>query len=180
MNKTWVGVIVIIVVVALGYFLMGGDKQANNHPETDTYTSANLTFTYPTTYNLTEREIGNAERLHKQLTLINKSEELREMSEGPTAITIDIYQNNLDKLAVEEWVNGSSDSNFKLSPDGKLESLSFAGFKALTYQWDGLYRGETVAVATPDYIYAFAVTTITPDDDIRRDFYQLLETVKLK
>jgi len=99
--------------------------------------------------------------------------------EGPPTINLDLYQNDLDRLTVGQWVIGSNQSNFKLSPTGKVQTFTFAGREALSYEWDGLYRGETVVLATPEYVYAFSVNWLTPDDEIRRDFYRLLETITI-
>lgn len=182
MNKIFIAILVVVVLGGLAYFMF--KQTAAPAPTANVNTYANetygLTFDYPNYYRVDEREVGNGERGHWSVVLVDaRLPEPPVGGEGPTTINVDIYQNNLDKQTVEEWVKNTNDSNFKLSPDGKLESFTFGGAPALSYTWDGLYRGETVAVAKGDYIYAFSVTTITPEDEIRRDFYRLLETVDI-
>lgn len=180
MNKVLIALVIVIVLGALGYFLLKEPAVTAPVVVTNTYSSEiyKLQFTYPDYYRVDEREVGNAERGHYSLVLVDsRLPEPPEGGEGPTTINVDIYQNNLDQQTTEDWVKNTNDSNYKLSPDGALESFTFAGEAALSYMWDGLYRGETVAVAKGDYIYAFSVTSLTPEDQIRRDFYSILETV---
>ncbi len=142
--------------------------------------SGNLTFNYPGYYVLEEREVAGGERGEQHLTLIKESELKREASEGPTSINIDIYQNDLDQLTTEQWIKNDARSNFKLSPDGKLSSTTLASRQALTYLWDGLYRGQTIALTTTKNVYTFSVTTLTATDKIKSDFEALLKTVDIK
>ena len=92
-----------------------------------------------------------------------------EGGEGPTTINLDIYQNNLDNLSIERWIKETSNSNYKLG-DGKLTSTSVDGLDALTYNWDGLYQGQTIVFAYKDNIYALSATHMTPNDQILKDF----------
>jgi hypothetical protein len=141
-----------------------------------------VSFRYPDSYVLEERDNpGSGERLHHTITLM-RAEDLPppQGGEGPPAISIDLYQNNLDKLSTETWIRNSSTSNFKLSPDGILSSTTIAGQPELSYSWDGLYRGETVVRAREDFVVAFSVTYLSPEDDIRRDFEELVRTVTFK
>ncbi|HWO07745.1 MAG TPA: hypothetical protein VNM40_04170, partial [Candidatus Paceibacterota bacterium] len=97
--------------------------------------------------------------------------------EGPPAITIDIYQNNLDNQTAEEWIRNSSVSNFKLG-DGTLSSTTVGGNPALSYRWSGLYEGTTIVVAQPDWIYAFSVTYFEPGAEIVQDFVRVRDSVR--
>jgi hypothetical protein len=152
-------------------------------PVVPVYTSSKygVTFSYPDTYALQERELGNAERWHHSIVLINKEwlAKMPDGGEGPPAIGVDIYQNNLDKLSLEEWVRGTSLSNFKLSTDGKLSLASVAGAKAFYYQWDGLYRGESYVTTHSGNIVVFSATYNAEDDQIRKDFREVLGSVSL-
>ena len=68
----------------------------------DTY---GISFEYSDTYALQEREVGNAQRYHQMLTLIDKEAlaNIPQNGEGPPTINVDIFQNDLDKLSVEAW-----------------------------------------------------------------------------
>ena len=144
-----------------------------------------IAFDYPAHYYLEEKNLSTGARTRYALILTEDTEENRAVREGtagpregPTAITIDIFQNNLDNYTTEKWVRGTNDSNFKLSPDGVLTATLLGGEAALTYRWSGLYEGETVAVARPDFIYAASVTFLTPEDTTRDDFDKVLESVR--
>jgi hypothetical protein len=151
-----------------------------------TYASSELklNFQYPENYILEERTITEGERLHKSIVLIEDTPGNRELlsgeiaGEGPTAITIDVFQNNLDKQSAENFIKNSSNSNYKLG-DGELEEGTLAGLSAYRYNWDGLYRGESIVAANDDFVYMFSVTTLTANDEIRKDFYKILDTVTM-
>lgn len=137
-----------------------------------------VSFEYPDDYSISEAERGNGERSHWAITLIRKEDAgPRENSEGPTAITIDIYQNTLDEQSLIEWLYGSNASNFKLS-DGTYESLLLSGRQAVRYRWSGLYEGETIALIHRDRIIAFSVTSILPEDH-QQAFGALLSSLRL-
>lgn len=140
-----------------------------------------IAFSYADTYTLQERELGNAERWHHSIVLVDKEwlANIPVGGEGPPAIGIDIYQNNLDQLSLEEWVRGTSFSNFKLSVDGKLSLSTVGSAKAFYYQWDGLYRGESYVATHSGNIVVFSATYNTEDDQIRKDFREVLRSVSL-
>jgi hypothetical protein len=99
--------------------------------------------------------------------------------EGPTAITIDVYQNNLDKQDAESFIKGSSDSNYKLG-NGVLATTTRGSVVGTEYSWSGLYEGRSFVIAKPDYIYMFSVTRLDSTDRILQDFDNLLRTVTIK
>lgn len=140
-----------------------------------------ISFKYPDTYALQAREVGNGERYHYSIVLIDKVAlaNLPQAGEGPPTITIDIFQNNLDNLFVEEWIRNTSDSNFKISLDGILTPTRVGGADAVTYFWDGLYRGQSVVLAHKGNILMLTVTYNASSDQIRADFSQMLSSVAL-
>ena len=191
MAKILIGIIVVIVVLVGGFFWLNNyiyqEKQGDGGGEetsVPTYTSEKygISFTYPSTYQLSEREApGSALREHHTITLMRTVDlPAPEGGEGPPAISIDIYQNNLDKQTTEGWIRGSSNSNFKLSPEGRLASTTIDGKPALSYRWSGLYEGTTIALAQPDWIYAFTVTYLEPGADIVQDFVTVRDSVRIR
>jgi hypothetical protein len=74
-------------------------------------------------------------------------------------------------------VRERDESNFKLSVDGRLRPAAIGGVAGLTYRWDGLYQGESVAVARPGWIHLWSVTFLEREDVIVRDFGRVLERV---
>lgn len=191
--KALIGIVVVVVLAAGGYWLLS--DQAVQVPTPDTSTSTpgaslktysspeyGIEFRYPSSYQLTERDLpGSSQRRHHVVTLMRITDlPAPQGGEGPPAISIEMIQNDLDDLTTEEWIKNSSASNFKQSVDGKLSSTTIAGQQSLTYTWDGLYRGDTTAIARPSYVYAFTSTYLTPEDGIRRDFEDILRTVVFK
>ncbi len=77
-------------------------------------------------------------------------------------------------------MRGHSASNFKLSPDGGLAHTTLDDHPALKYRWSGLYEADNTVVATADYVFSFAVTYLSAEDPIRRDFESFLQTVDLR
>src|SRR3989344_7184773 len=135
--------LVVGALVIAGGFLLFFSGIPREHYSHETY---GISFDYPDTYVLEERETGNGERLRHSITLVSKADaaEERANSEGPTAITVDIFQNNLDQEPVADWILKNSFSNFKLSVDGVLTPRTVDDAPAFSYTWDGLYRGDSV------------------------------------
>jgi hypothetical protein len=191
--RALLGILILIVIAAGGYYWLLNSEGApvvepTPAPSADstlkTYSSPEygIEFRYPSAYQLEERDgEGSAQRRHHILTLI-RTEDLPapQGGEGPPSITIEMFQNDLDDQTTEGWIRNSSSSNFKLSLDNRLSTTTIAGQTALAYTWDGLYRGDTIAIARPTYVYAFSVTYREPEDPIRSDFEKLMRTVVFK
>ena len=179
--KTFFAALIVLTVLFVGYIWYAGQATAPGG-KTYTNTSYGISFAYPDTYVLEEREVGNAERYHYAITLMDRvaSRNIPQNGEGPTSITVDIFQNDLDKLLAEAWVKGNNNSNFKLSPDGLLTSTTVADEEALRYTWDGLYRGESVVLSHKDTIIMLSVQWISEEDQIVDDFARVLSSVNLQ
>lgn len=180
MKNTAVVAALLIVLVG-GFLWYKGQSPKVSDVETYANTTYGISFEYPGTYALQEREVGNAQRYHQALTLIDKEAlaNIPQNGEGPPAINVDIFQNNLDKLSIERWVRGSNNSNFKLSPDGTLTSGTVAGAPSLSYLWDGLYRGRSVVLSHKGNIIMLSVQWLTEEDAIIEDFADMLASFRL-
>ncbi|MBX4195429.1 hypothetical protein KW796_00530 [Candidatus Parcubacteria bacterium] len=62
-------------------------------------------------------------------------------------------------------------------PSGIQGVLS--GKPSVSYKTDGLYAGEAVSVLNRGYMITMSDEYITSDDQIRKDFQKILETVEL-
>lgn len=185
--KIILGSIVVLLILIGGYVFIfkGNETSAPTLAPQDTskiYSNADygISFTYPETYVLTERALGNGERFHHNITLMDReaAANISQNGEGPTAITIDFIQNDIEKLSIKDWINNDSRSNFKLSPDGELISTTIAGKEALTYTWDGLYRGHSIVFTHKDAIVMYSVTYMTLDDHIVSDSIDIFESIE--
>ncbi len=156
-------------------------SEATASPEIRTYSSSAhaLTFWYPSVYFLREQDSGTVESRAHSIVLVEDTKSNRDIldgvgavaSEGPTSITIAVYQNP-KKLSAQEWAK--VDSNWNL---GTKTTVSIGGMEGISYTWDGLYLGKTSVVANGGRIYVFTVTWIAPTDRILNDFAALLHSV---
>ena len=138
-----------------------------------------IAFSYPAGYVLSEQEVGNGERWHYNITLIHQSElPLRQNSEGPPTLSIDLYQNDIDNLSLTEWLTGNSLSNFKFG-DETYTSTGVGGTDAVAYSWSGLYEGRTVAFLHRKAVVAVTGTYLTTEDKIYKDFSVLIKSFEL-
>ncbi|QQG38305.1 MAG: hypothetical protein HYS26_02020 [Candidatus Kaiserbacteria bacterium] len=185
-EKLFAALFAVVVVVGAIYFLSpasqdGSGVSATSTPRMVNYTSEamGVSFSYPDTYIVDEKDVSTPERSRHSIVLIRTDDlPLPQNGEGPTAITIDAFQNDLESLDSRTWITGTNDSNYKLSPDGTISTGTLAGLSALSFRWSGLYEGRTTVVAEPAFVYALSVTYLTPEDEILDDFDALLKTVR--
>lgn len=181
--------VLVVVVAAVGFFATGWNPISTNQQnatstpqELSSYASDHLgiSFKYPPNYIMTTRHEGNAERQWHALVLMDAiaAANIPEGGEGPTAITIQDIPNP-EGYDLDTWVRGDARSNFKLSSGGPgaLGSRTVEGLPALMYQHSGLYENDAVVVAANGKIYLLSVSRLTRDDQIRKDFEALLDTV---
>lgn len=165
-----------VAVIILAFFLFR--EYSAEEPvfpqETASYEnqSYGISFGVPEGYVQEEREVGDLHRGHYVITLTRAEDvAVPENGEGPTGITIDIYQNDIDKQTLLNWLTMTSFSNYKLG-NGTYASTSIDGTEAVRYKWSGLYEGETTAFLHGDSIIAVSVTRLSPSD--HTDAYELV------
>ncbi len=181
------GSLLLIIALALIVYQapsFGTPEIVIEEPEPTTRSYSNeaygLSFTYPLNYELSERRAsGSGERQHEVITLMRKEDLPPPVGgEGPPAITIEVFQNNLDHLSTEEWIRNNSLSNFKMG-DGTLSSTTISTFPALSYRWSGLYEGTSIVTAQPRWVYMLSVTYLEMGAPIVQDFVQIRDSVML-
>jgi hypothetical protein len=189
MTKT-IGIILVAALAVIGalyYWYSPTVDQPVASTDMIPYSSAayGLSFEYPEGYFIVEKETGSPQRYGHAIVIVPDTQTNRDLmsgkiegSDGPPTITIQMFQNNLDNYTTENWVRGTNDSNFKLSPDGVLTPTTLGGEPALLYRWSGLYEGMTAAVARPKWVYAFSVSSDSPSDPILQDYAKILPTVQ--
>lgn len=180
--------IVLIFVLALGVALWvlfpKEQPETPNVPlvQDNMYTSEKfgISFSYPNAYVLTEREVGNGERGHYAIVLTRVNDmPVPENGEGPPTITLDIFQNNLDKLTLDAWLTGTNFSNFKLG-NGQKASTTVDGTTGVRYDWSGLYEANSVVFLHRDNVVMVSGTYLNPADAIVSDFEDVLASIKLR
>lgn len=191
MNKI-LAIITVIALAGAGYYLYTSQAEPNNSDSgnptqnsatrvysSDTY---DISFQYPENYVIEERDAAGSEmRAHHTIVLMDRDDaaNIPQNGEGPTAITVDIFQNNLDRQTAEGWIKNSNNSNYKLAISDTLRSGTVGGVPALGYTWDGLYRGDSLVFEHKGAIIMMSVTYMSPEDRIRTDFAQILSSVEL-
>src|SRR3989344_534802 len=158
-----------VIVGGVYWYMQDGEEMSGMLYSSAVY---GISFQYPESYELQEREVGNGERYHYSIVLIDKEAlaNIPQNGEGPPTINVNIFQNNLDQRTVEQWVRSTNDSNFKLSPDGTPVPTTVADTPALSYIVDGLYRSNVVVFAHGDNIIMFNGQWLPWDGQIRADF----------
>ncbi len=143
-----------------------------------------LSFEYPQTYFVALRQSSGGERGQYAIVLAEDKPEIREMfsnpkpgTEGPPTITVTIFQNNLDNYTLQNFVEGTDFSNFKMS-DGRKTEITVGGETAWRYRATGLYENDNVVVVRPEYVYMFTAFFNSPYDQILKDSDVILKTVK--
>jgi hypothetical protein len=188
MNKLLPIIVAIIVVGLILVFAPVHIYRQSNSAGENSYVNIRygIEFQYPKNYILTEKEVGDAHRDHFSIVLFEDTKTARDSisgkikdTEAPPSITIDIFQNNLDKESIFRFVTGSNDSNFKLG-DGTYATTTIADVSALHYFWDGLYRGESYVLAHKNNIIMLSGTYLNAEDTIHTDFKKIIHSFALR
>lgn len=172
----------VLVVLAVGGYALFHPAPKMAAPSGNSYKSETygIAFFYPDGFTLSETDDDSAERSRHTITITRTSTTtLPEAGEGPSSVSVTIYDNEQDKLALMDWVTGSSFSNYKLGP-GTIASTTVGGVESLTYRWSGLYEGETTAFVHGDSIIAVAGSFMDPRDPVIGAYRMVLSTMALK
>jgi hypothetical protein len=175
--------VVLAVTAALYFFprMAGGRNAALETYTNDIY---GVSFDYPETYDLTETSKRDGEGGPGMVvTLTEKGITIPRNGEGPTAITVGMYENDvatdIREDPVKAWIRGATSSNFTLSRQDEPGTTRVAEKDALLYTWDGLYQGTSVVTEHNGNIIMFSVT-YDGDTDLkkREDFTSLVGSVR--
>lgn len=183
-NKFFIWLLVAVVLLGGIWFLGRGKEGAEPKQSMVAYSSAEykVSFEHPSgLYRKEFTNMGTPEKPQLAVVLVEDTQVNRDIldgkselgGEGPTAITLDAYQNP-DELSAEEWAN--QDTNWALS-DKATTPVSVAGQSGFSFNWDGLYQGKSVVVTKGKLAYVFSVTWLTPEDQIIKDFDMVLNSV---
>ncbi len=184
MNKTW-GTLLLIIIVLGGIYLLFNKKGgvtaiAPDNLQTFSSPTYGVTFKYPKNYTVTEKDSGTKTRPIHRIALTDTAtvSSTATNGEGPTAITVDILQNH-QEMELQTFIKIAPESNFKLSKDETFSTTTISGSEAVAYTWDGLYQGTTIALEHKADVMFFNVTSLTPEDQILKDFAQVVGSLQL-
>ena len=171
-----IGFTVVALLIVLGLSLIKSPSEQSRPEQLEkTYinTTYGFSFSYPGTYNLTEKEFNS----NMEIILVDKKElEVVDRLEGPVSLSISVYK-NIPGVSLTDWLQ-KDESNFKLAT-GPQSSISIAGQGGVKYEWDGLYRGRTVVFSYGDVIIAFTGTYLEKTDEIYSDFDSIVRSFTL-
>lgn len=193
MNKTTtfiLSLVVGVIIGAVGYNLIytathTGSTISKHANGIDTYSNGTygISFNFPDTYVVREKDSVVANNKRHTITLLSKADATPSASTTPiediTTINIDVFQNSAN-TALAEWVKNTPESNFKLG-DGVAAPASLAGQPAVTYSWNGSKtKGNSIVFAHKDNIVMASMNFLTYQDDIWKDFAGVIQSLTLK
>ncbi len=180
MKGPLLGIVVVIALLAAGVIFYTTGTPTPAAPVLQTYSNDRygISFSYPAGYVLSENDVSlPTEPRHHVITIIAEADAVpRQNSEGPTAITLDFYEQTIDTLP--KWLL-TTESNFALG-NQKYATTSIDGEDSVTYSWSGLYEGETTALIHSGTLIATSVTYISPADAIVSAYQTVLTTMQLR
>jgi hypothetical protein len=180
-------VVAVIALLAGGYFLFSqylvsrldgtGGVSAPAGSDLEQYDSPALgvSFTYPfARYDIQTPAEGT-------VVLVPEGYVPPQGGEGPPAITITSVAVD-PSTDLESWIRTDKRSNFYLSADQKLAGGPthelVGGEPGFMYRYSGLYENMAIATKHSSKIYVFNVSWSDSQDLIRKDFTELISSVK--
>lgn len=124
-------------------------------------------------YSLTEAKDQNTKKI---LVLQSKNRSNPINSEGGPTITIEVF-NPGSNTTPNDWIVKYPHSNY--SPESSTENIEIDNKTALSYNWEGLYQGETTTLAHKGWVYSISVMHNGKDSQIYKDYKELLSSIKI-
>lgn len=190
MNQRALPGIIIILVILLGGVAYAAWINIKEKPEPveqvaplgTVYTNERLgiTLTHPDTYRL-DSKVGDTSELLGSISLIDAQAyaELMastEPAEAPPAILINVFNAN-GASSVEMWL--TENTQYSLYAGEQLVRTQVGTMQAVTYDAEGLYRIQYIALMKEDRIYLFSVEYLERTDSIVSDFTNLIQSVSI-
>lgn len=178
-----IGLGVLLVVIGGTYLAFFRDKSGEDINPADfrenTYISSEygFSFTKPEGYNIVEAT-SPSDRRHSIVMSRMQDSNIPENGEGPTAISVDIFPNPQASNA-SSWVRANTISNFNLSTT-PLKETSVSGIPAISYSWDGLYQGRSVAFMHKGNLILISGTYNVVEDEIYQAFDKVIESMEFE
>lgn len=97
--------------------------------------------------------------------------------EGPPVIGFMVFRNQQNQEPQNWAASNTRYSNISLKI-GDISETSINGQRAIRYRADGLYASENIVSTYKDKAYIMTGQYIDEDSDIRRDFEEIIKTVR--
>lgn len=164
-----------IIIAVAGFYI------ASQKAEDKTYTNAEygVSFAYPGEYELREEKVTEGQS-GTVVVIHERGVNIPENGEGPTAITVAMYDKGTSTLSLLPWIRTSPYSNFSLAKQADPGVTQVGGQDGYLYTWDGLYQGTTVVTEHKGNIIMLSVTYDGETDMEKREaFTALVESLEL-
>lgn len=181
------GAIVLLIALAVGIafgvsrYLVGKlDGRGAPAPQEPTamqqYASEDgYSLQYPDTYELSSQGAGDVDAI----VFLPKEYVPPQNGEGPPAISVAAYPLG-EGMTLSQWLESDPRSNWQLTVDDRAtRNIVVDGELAVWYHYSGLYETDAVAVSHNNRAIVFTVGYLNPDDKIRHEFNELIESVQL-
>lgn len=180
-STIYMGVALLVLVLAVFMWWPEGENagEFNNRDNEGNVVVASelqLSFVQPEGYDITRAEDTQVGR-YSYILSREEDRVVPEYGEGAPALTIDIFR-DANESNVREWLESNDVSNINLMMGDVLET-KVDSEDALAYEWDGLYRGRSVAFEYEGSIVLISGTYLEASDPIYEDFDQLVSSIKL-
>lgn len=180
-----IGIIALTIII---YSLVSTNNKAKDGQDAQSATFSNndlgIQFNYPTGpdgYVLGQATSTDVATEPLNTLILFRTEDVLNQppvgGEGPPVIVIMVFRNSQNQ-ELQTWAASNTRySNVNLRMGDVLET-SLDGQKAIKYRADGLYTSENVVSTYKDKAYILTGQFMTEDADIRRDFEEIIKTVR--
>lgn len=196
MKKNSIYISIVLVGIVCAFMYMVSSRNATREqptPKEETVTQdreitlrplvvERVSFGYPVGYERFERPKIATTKTFGALVLYKGTEDNKNFFSGkpttqkepPTTITLDVYSNEKN-LSVKDLLK--KDPVYPIIQE-TVKPFVLSGKSGEYFEWDGLYRGRSVAVTYQGVTYIFSATSLSLEDSILKDFEILLRTVR--
>lgn len=169
--------LLIIVVLAALFVVFGNKPFGENSPRVFSSTIMPLSFEIPEGYIIKERIDTIIIMREEDYQSLQSGE--REGGEGPPTITIRVIDNPNNPSALD-WVEQyPPQSNYNLKTS-EVTERTISGYKAISYEADGLYPNRNVIIETDYRLYYINGQYLDKNSELYRDFEPLVNSIEIK
>lgn len=182
--KTVIGIVVVLILVAGGWYLWNNREEAAMGP-VERIEQNDASFTYHSE-NYTLVDIEKDQVPHdtfvygytifdaKEYEALQNSTEPRE---GPPAISILVFSNPNNYDARQWVIEESFIANYQEGV--AIEDVTVNGYAGVEYIADGLYASKVTVIAGPEYVYFVSAGFISADDALLVEYEHILSSITI-
>ncbi|MEN9552072.1 MAG: hypothetical protein RI935_449 [Candidatus Parcubacteria bacterium] len=177
---------VIVLIFALIFVIK--NRQINEGGETSLTAKravvGGVSFLYPAAYGEMMKSESNAQPGQPNIVIFENTDSAKAFfsntatvpGEAPPTITLHVYQ----KTSTEDTDTFLRKASPYIFSKGAGRPIVLNNKEALSYTWDGLYKGDSVAFTRGDTVYLFSVTYITTNDPIVKAYENIVNQLEFQ